>query len=63
MGKPSKASSCTGKVPFRTRREAQDVSRRVARKGGSHRLKAYHCTYCGAWHLGHPTPGRKGRRR
>lgn len=46
--------SCpTGKIPYRTGSEAWRALRGfTARKGPAPTLDAYHCQFCGAWHLG-----------
>ncbi|MFL5674937.1 MAG: hypothetical protein ACJ779_08025 [Chloroflexota bacterium] len=42
---------CTTKVAYTSRREARTRSRHGRHADGS--LQAYHCRYCGGWHLGH----------
>lgn len=42
---------CTSKISYTSRREARSTSRRGRHLDGS--LAPYHCTNCGAWHLGH----------
>lgn len=63
MGKPSKARSCDGKIPYPTRKAAQAAAKNAARRIGDTRLRTYHCSYVDHWHNGHRTNGRKGRRR
>ncbi len=47
--------SCTSKIPYASRREARSRVRHGRHQDGT--LRAYHCQFCGAWHLGH-TPRR-----
>jgi hypothetical protein len=45
--------SCTGKVPFRNARAAVRSAKRATLREG-HRIHAYPCEWCTAWHIGHP---------
>lgn len=45
---------CTGKQKFTTFGQARDVAQRHAREAG--RRVAYHCRYCGSYHVGTPQP-------
>lgn len=58
-----------GKVAHETAESAWDHVRRIKRTRGSHkgkpldRLGAYHCPYCGYYHVGHADPSlRKAKR-
>lgn len=42
---------CTSKTGYASRREARMRSRHGRHQDGS--LTAYHCAFCGLWHLGH----------
>lgn len=46
--------ACEGKRRFADRLEAQRVKHRAGLA-----LDAYHCHFCGGWHLGHPGKLRK----
>jgi hypothetical protein len=56
----SKASECGTKQRNATKQEALGQLTALARRGANfHRLSAYHCKHCGAWHVGHrPKPKR-----
>lgn len=43
---------CAGKVWFASRKAAKRCIRRV----NDRTMNAYHCEYCGKWHIGHPRP-------
>lgn len=43
-----------GKLSYSTRKEARRTSRRLTR-GHNGRMRAYRCTYCRRWHMGHLT--------
>lgn len=42
------------KQRYRTSRIAKRAARRVQAEIGGRALKAYRCTRCEAWHIGHP---------
>lgn len=52
--------SCASKIPHVSRREAKQVARLTNTRWGGGSLDAYHCGYCGLWHVGH---GRQVRKR
>ena len=43
--------SCLTKARFVSRGEARSLATHGTRRNGQ--LHAYHCMYCGWWHLGH----------
>ena len=45
--------SCTGKIKYINEEDAERSAKAVHRKTG-HWIEAYHCVFCGAWHIGHP---------
>ena len=42
---------CTSKAAFDSRREARSTANHSRTRNGS--LRAYHCSNCDLWHLGH----------
>lgn len=52
--------SCASKIPHVSRREAKQVARLTTTRRGGGSLDAYHCRFCGLWHVGH---GRQVRER
>ena len=48
---PRVERSCTSKAMFVSRREAANLGRHGRGTDGA--MKPYHCSTCGAWHLGH----------
>lgn len=46
-------SSCLGKRPYQTARQAKRVARRATQNPGTGRIVKYRCPFCGAWHIGH----------
>lgn len=58
-----KLRGCDRKVPFHTKKLAEDsaqTTRRHSRFNGCNprKLMAYHCGFCGLWHVGHERGGR-----
>lgn len=49
--------ACTRKRAYQTKKEAQHIVSRHAREGDV--VHAYHCPWCGQWHVGHPSPLRR----
>jgi hypothetical protein len=59
-GRPASVSwveyrSCRSKVRHDGRREAMDVAKKQMNRWGGGRVDAYHCRFCGGWHVGHPS--------
>lgn len=54
MGEP-----CLHKVAYESQRRARQVARIESRRTGEV-IRAYPCTACGAWHIGHSST--RGRR-
>ena len=54
--------SCTGKKRYPSRKEAMDSRDRVFKEYRI-RLDAYKCDFCGGWHIGHGSRGRRYRKR
>lgn len=48
----SRERACDGKKPHRTRAAARAAAREL-RQRGAHRIAAYRCMHCAAWHIGH----------
>lgn len=46
------AQSCEGKQAHKSKREAQDVAKKLRAERGRRGLQAYNCQTCGKWHLG-----------
>jgi len=46
------ARSCDGKQPHKSKREAEDVAKKLQAERGRRGLTAYNCQTCGKWHLG-----------
>lgn len=53
------AAACTGKEPL-----SETVAKKIAKRNtrSDRRREAYHCTYCGFWHLGQSLVPRSKRR-
>lgn len=45
--------SCDGKVKYINEEDAERSAKAVHRKTG-HWIEAYHCKFCGGFHIGHP---------
>jgi hypothetical protein len=45
--------SCLGKKKYTSSQQAKDAAFLTGRKHNE-KLVAYHCNYCGSWHIGHP---------
>lgn len=46
---------CSGKHRYESRDSALGGMRALRKnKGVTDMLSAYHCTFCGGWHFGHP---------
>jgi rubrerythrin len=48
--------TCPGKVRYLQRRHAKQFAKAMRKRGGE-LLRAYRCTPCGLWHLGHTPKG------
>lgn len=46
------AKSCEGKQAHKSKREAEDVAKKLRAERGRRNLSAYNCQTCGKWHLG-----------
>jgi hypothetical protein len=55
----TKGRSCDGKLPHPTKDAAEDEVRRLIARGGSRRIAAYRCKWCGGWHIGHTPRGKR----
>ena len=64
----------TGKQVYLTPQGAHEALGKINRKSAASRSQraaewhqgsstAYRCTYCNGWHIGHTTPGSKGKER
>ena len=49
--------SCSSKVRYLTRREASKIAKRIPKKRGL-RARAYACSFCVFFHVGHGTKPR-----
>lgn len=57
MSDPLRGSPCTGKVSFRSGRDAAKAKRCLAKRTNAPSrpmLQIYRCSFCSAWHLGNP---------
>ena len=46
------AKSCDGKQAHSSKREAEEVAKKLRAERGRRNLSAYACQQCGKWHLG-----------
>lgn len=49
--------SCTGKIRY-SKAEAEEVAARIMRQKREW-LRAYHCSFCRAYHVGHAAKGER----
>jgi hypothetical protein len=52
---------CAGKEAFQSASLAKEVASRKTRRADRRGMNAYHCPYCGAWHIGHHKSIKKPR--
>ena len=53
--------SCEGKHRYTTAKDARAaISGLHRRKGDQGYMQAYHCSFCGGFHFGHPPKGKPG---
>lgn len=45
--------ACSRKIKYKTEAEATRAARTVSGRTGEW-FRAYRCSFCGAWHVGHP---------
>lgn len=53
-------STCLRKRPYRTKKQAKEAVKRMAKAPGGGRLVPYRCGWCHFWHIGHEPRNRKG---